>query len=147
MTNYHEFFHQSLQLSRCFVKKLNDAIRGYNLNHSQLIIIYYLKGFGSSTLVDMASNLNLEKSSVTRTVNRLEKSGLIRQVPAKDKRERRILLSDSGEDAHAICLGISNNFLDSAMDGLPKEELAVTMKILLKIKHNINEFEITREDL
>src|SRR4051794_27011773 len=82
LKNNHEFFHQLLQLSRSLVNRLNEKIAKYDLNHPQWMIINYLYDFGSSTLVEIAKYLNVEKSSVTRTVNRLEKSGFVQQVPS-----------------------------------------------------------------
>ena len=50
----------------------------------------------TATLVEISNYFNVEKPTITRTVNRLEDIGLIEQIPGKDKRERRIQLTDSG---------------------------------------------------
>lgn len=137
--DYQAFFHQLLQLSRAVVNNLNKKMADYDLNHSQMIVIYYLKDVGTSTLVDIASYLHVEKSSVTRTVHRLEKSGFIEQVPGKDKRERKIKLSDWGEEIYAISSKITKQFDRSAMNGVSDEELEATFQVLHKIMNNVNE--------
>ncbi|MBU3188267.1 MarR family transcriptional regulator [Clostridium bowmanii] len=94
MTCTYEFLHQLLKLSRTVVSDLNTEIIQYNLHHSQWRIIRFLEINGPSTLVEIANYLSVEKSSVTRAVDRLKKSEFIEEMSGKDKRERRIKLSD-----------------------------------------------------
>jgi DNA-binding MarR family transcriptional regulator len=74
------FFHHNLQFSRSFTKKLNEQLAKVDLYHSQWSIVYYLSQFGCSTLVEISTYLDVEKPTVTRTVNRLEELELIEQV-------------------------------------------------------------------
>ncbi len=75
LSNPKELVHQIFQLSRAMTSHLNKEMAEYNLTHAQFVIIQYLiKNTGSSSLVDIARYLNVEKSSVTRTVNRLKKA-------------------------------------------------------------------------
>ena len=142
--DYHQFFHQNLQLSRILVNKLNEQIDAYNLHHSQWMIVYYLKNFGASTLVGIASYMNVEKSAVTRTVDRLEKSNLIKRVPVIDKRERRIQLTDLGEEVYITCRQIVDKFECDIMKGISEEEQESVIKTLLKIRANLKNYgEIT----
>ncbi|MBZ9626299.1 MarR family transcriptional regulator [Clostridium sp. FP2] len=138
MTYYYEIFHRLLKLSRTLVSNFNKEIIVHNLHHSQWRIIRFLKEFGPSTLVDIADYLSVEKSSVTRTVDRLKKSKFIQAVPGKDKRERRIKLSDLGEEAYVLGYEIAVKFEDNAMKGISKEDLETTFQVLLKIMNNIN---------
>ena len=64
--------------------------------HSQWSVIYYLHISETATLVEISNYFDVEKPTITRTVNRLEELGLIKQIPGKDKRERRIQLTDLG---------------------------------------------------
>ncbi|HWQ43104.1 MAG TPA: MarR family transcriptional regulator [Desulfosporosinus sp.] len=138
--SYREFFHQNLQMSRILVNKLNEQIAAYGLHHSQWMIVYYLKNFGSSTLVGIATYLNVEKSAVTRTVDRLEKSALIKRIPVTDKRERRIQLTELGEDVYTTCRQIVDKFEYDIMQGISEEEQASITKTLLKIRTNLMTF-------
>lgn len=135
--NYHQFFHQNLQMSRFLVNKLNEQIAPFDLHHSQWMIVYYLKNFGPSTLVGIATYMNVEKSAVTRTVDRLEKSVLIKRIPVIDKRERRIQLTDLGEEVYTACRQVVDKFECDIMNGVSEEEQASVIKTLLKIKTNL----------
>ena len=105
--------------------------------HSQWGVIRFLKEFGPSTLVDIANYLSVEKSSVTRTVDRLKKSEFIEEVSGKDKRERRIKLSDLGEQAYALVYEFAVEFENNGMKDISNEELEMTYQVLLKIMNNI----------
>ena len=138
--NSNKFIHQVFQLSRTMVNNLDKRMAEYNLNHSQLVIFQYLiKRVDSSSLVDIAHYLNVEKSSVTRTVNRLENRGFIEQVPSKDKRERRIKLTDSGKEVYAYIHRIEEKFENNALQGISNEALEAAFQTLLRIYNNIHE--------
>ncbi|AWK51681.1 MarR family transcriptional regulator [Clostridium beijerinckii] len=137
MNDYYEFFHQNLKLSRTLVSNLNKGLIIHNLHHSQWGVIRFLKEFGPSTLVDIANYMSVEKSSVTRAVDRLKKSEFIEEVSGKDKRERRIKLSDLGEQAYTSVYEFAVEFDNNAMKDISNEELETTYKVLLKIMNNI----------
>ena len=122
MSFHNGFFHHNLQFSRSFTKKLNEQLAKVNLFHSQWLIIYYLNQYGCSTLVEISNYLDVEKPTVTRTVNRLEERKLIEQIPGKDKRERRIQLTESGERTYQEAKKAVEEFELQLMSGLAEED-------------------------
>ncbi|QGS69755.1 MarR family transcriptional regulator [Oceanobacillus sp. 143] len=54
---------------------------------------YCLKQIGPVTLVEISNHLDVEKPTISRTVNRLAEQQLIEEVPSNDKRERMIQLT------------------------------------------------------
>lgn len=82
--------------------------------------------------------MNVEKSSITRTVDRLEKSTLIMTVPSKDKREKKIKLTDLGEEVYADCRQIVDEFECNIMRNISEEEKEVAYQTMLKISANLN---------
>ena len=130
-------------MSRILINKLNEQIAAYNLHHSQWMIVYYLKNFGASSLVGIATYMNVEKSAVTRTVDRLEKSALIKRIPTKDKRERRIKLTDLGEEVYTACRQIVDKFELDILKGISNEERELVTNTLLKIRTNMINIEET----
>lgn len=142
MENYYEFIHEILKLSRVFVSNLNKDLITHNLHSSQWRVMRSLKELGPSTLVDIANYLSVEKSSVTRSVERLKKSEFIEEVPGKDKREKRIKLSDLGEKNYDIVYEIVTKFENNSVKGISNDELETTYQVILKIMNNItNEYE------
>ena len=71
----------------------------------------------------------------------MKKSEFIEEVSGKDKRERRIKLSDLGVQAYALVYECVIEFEDNAMKDISNEELETTCQVLLKIMNNItNEY-------
>ncbi|MGE7604203.1 MarR family winged helix-turn-helix transcriptional regulator [Peribacillus sp. NPDC097675] len=133
------FFHHNLQFSRTFTKKLNEQLAKVDLFHSQWMIIYYLKQYGSSTMVEISNYLDVEKPTVTRTVNRLEERKLIEQIPGKDKRERRIQLTDLGEKTYLKARKAVEEFELNLMDGLPEEDRIAMLRTLKFLKEKLQQ--------
>ncbi|MFF2287463.1 MarR family winged helix-turn-helix transcriptional regulator [Peribacillus butanolivorans] len=137
MSFHNGFFHHNLQFSRSFTKKLNEQLAKVDLFHSQWLIIYYLNQYGCSTLVEISNYLDVEKPTVTRTVNRLEERKLIEQIPGKDKRERRIQLTESGERTYQEAKKVVEEFELQLMSGLAKEDRETTLRTLLFLKEKL----------
>ncbi|PJN91051.1 MarR family winged helix-turn-helix transcriptional regulator [Bacillus sp. mrc49] len=133
------FFHQNLQFSRSFTKKLNEQLAKVDLFHSQWLIVFYLNQYGSSTLVEISNYLDVEKPTVTRTVNRLEERDLIEQIPGKDKRERRIQLTESGKRTFQEAKKVVEEFEHQLLSGLAEEDLEVTQKTLKLLKEKLKQ--------
>ncbi|MEJ9229643.1 MarR family transcriptional regulator [Peribacillus butanolivorans] len=134
MSFHNGFFHHNLQFSRSFTKKLNEQLAKVDLFHSQWLIVYYLNQYGCSTLVEISNYLDVEKPTVTRTVNRLEERKLIEQIPGKDKRERRIQLTESGERTYQEAKKVVEEFELQLMSGLVEEDRETTLRTLLFLK-------------
>src|SRR3954451_12717314 len=134
---FNEFFHQYLQLSRTYTKKLNEQLGQLNIFHAQWTILYYLHYTRSATLVEISQYSDVEKPTITRTVNRLYERGLIEQIPTEDKRERRIQLTDLGVRMYEECQQIVTQFEQSIMKSIPKEEIEQTRRMLLQLRKNM----------
>ncbi|WP_158591753.1 MarR family winged helix-turn-helix transcriptional regulator [Oceanobacillus halophilus] len=132
------FFHQHLQFSRSFTKKLNEQLAEVGLYHSQWLLIYYLKEFETATLVDISNYLDVEKPTITRTVNRLEERGLIRKVPSKDRRERRIGLTEKGNEVYGEAGKVVKSFEQSLMEGMQETEIVSTIRTIQLLKKKLN---------
>lgn len=139
MSFHNGFFHSNLQFTRSFIKKLNEQLSAVELFHSQWSIVYYLKEYGSSTLVEISNYLDVEKPTVTRTVNRLEERKLIEQIPGKDKRERRIQLTDLGEKTFQEARKVVEQFEDGLMEGLPDSDREATLRTLSFLKEKLKQ--------
>lgn len=139
MPFYNKFFHHYLQVSRFFTKKLNEHLSKIDLHQAQWSVIYYLHEFGTATLVEISTYLNVEKPTITRTVNRLEERGFIEQIPGKDKRERRIQLTDLGVHTYEGGKKIVDEFEQNIMKDIPENDREVTRRTLRSLQKNLKE--------
>ena len=131
------FFHQNLQFARTFTKKLNERLVEIGLYHSQWQIVYYLHLFGAATLVEISNYLHVEKPTITRTVDRLEKSQLIEKVPSKDKRERRIRLTEKGLRVFREAQNVVDEFERHLLEGIPDSDRETTSRTLQRLKEKL----------
>jgi MarR family transcriptional regulator, transcriptional regulator for hemolysin len=132
------FFHLQLQFSRSYTKKLNEQLAEFDLYLSQWSIVYYLKHFGASTLVEISQYLNVEKPTVSRTVDRLQKSQMIEKVPSNDKRERKIQLSEKGNDVYSKAMKVVEVFEQELIDGISEVEREVTLRTIQTLGKKLN---------
>ena len=97
------YFRRFLRLYRPLITNLNELLASYNLSYSLWQVIFYVKNFGPSTLVEISSYYNVEKPTITRRVHRLEELQMVSQIPGKDRREKIIQLTEIGEEIYQIC--------------------------------------------
>jgi DNA-binding MarR family transcriptional regulator len=108
-----------------------------DLYHSQWLIIYYLTQFETSTLVEISNYLDVEKPTITRTVNRLEERKLIENFPSKDKRERRIRLTAKGSNISERASSIVNNFENELLEGISEADLETAFQTIKQFKSKL----------
>lgn len=139
MNQKERLVHQIFQSSRTMSYNLNQRIATYNLTHVQFAIFEYLLSQKESTsLVDIAKYLSVEKSTVTRAVRHLEKVGFVEHVPSQDSREKRIILSNYSLSIQDDIQLTKNDFEADAFSQISEEELELTYQTLLKIANNFN---------
>lgn len=131
------FFQRFIRLYRPIISKLNTLLGEYNLSYSLWQVIFYVKKNGPSTLVDISTYYNVEKPTITRSVQRLEEKELIKQIPGKDKREKVIQLTELGEEIYSICRQRITELEHSLMKDIPEEEQKAAYEIFPKIKNNL----------
>jgi MarR family transcriptional regulator, transcriptional regulator for hemolysin len=131
------YFQHYLRLYRPLISKLNEVLGEYDLSYSLWQIIFYVKKNGPSTLVDISNHYNVEKPTITRTVQRLEEKLIVKQIPGKDRREKIIQLTERGEEVYLVCRRRISEIEKSVMKGIPKEEQNAAFQILPKILNNI----------
>ena len=131
------FFQRYLLLYRPLTSKLNELLGEYELSYSLWQIIFHVKNNGPSTLAAISDYFNIERPSVTRTVQRLEEKQIIKQIPGKNKREKMIQLTELGDDVYLSCREQITALENSVMKNIPKEELNAAYEVLPKIRENM----------
>ena len=91
----------------CFAEQLRSASRAINklytahlgdadIGIAQLSLLIRLYYFGEVTLSRLAKNLETDRTTLTRNVQLLERSGHVEVVGADDLRQRLVRLTDKG---------------------------------------------------
>lgn len=137
MSTHRHFFQQYFRLYRPFVNELNRRLEVFGLYYAQWSIMYYLDANQSMTLVELSKVLYVEKPTVTRTVNALIKLGYVEQIPASDKREKRIRLSSKGIDVALQIRQLFDDYEMEIMEGVSAEEQASVIRVMETVRDNI----------
>lgn len=138
-----EFFQQFMLLYRSFEHHLNDVLGNYGLYRAQWSILHYLANNGSATLVELAQYLRVEKPTITRTINRLEKIGYLSLVPGKDRREKRVEMSDSGAALYLEVRQAVDALEEDILFDIPEAQQLQTTRIMKQIRNQLTRKENT----
>ena len=83
--------------ARTLTNLYDKALKGTNINSGQFSILLSIQTLGAPTLNQIALDLNLKSSTVSRALSRLERDGFITIQKGVDKRMRKARLSAEGE--------------------------------------------------
>lgn len=76
----------------------NAIFKPYGINHNQWMALHFIQGQGGIMQRDLANLLEMKESSCTALLEKLESDHLIiRDVSDKDRRQRLLFITDSGE--------------------------------------------------
>ncbi|MCY9141052.1 MarR family winged helix-turn-helix transcriptional regulator [Peribacillus frigoritolerans] len=137
MKTFQKFFQQLLLLYRPFENNLNIQLNKHDLHRAQWSILYYLNNYGSATLVELANYQSVEKPTITRTIARLEELGYVEHVPSKDKREKRMRLTELGKKVYSEVRVTIDQYEQEILNGITEEEQLAAIRIMGEIRNNI----------
>ncbi|MFJ7994526.1 MarR family winged helix-turn-helix transcriptional regulator [Peribacillus frigoritolerans] len=137
MKTFQKFFQQLLLLYRPFENNLNIQLNKHDLHRAQWSILYYLNNYGSATLVELANYQGVEKPTITRTIARLEELGYVEHVPSKDKREKRMRLTELGKKVYSEVRVTIDQYEQEILKGITEEEQLAAIRIMGEIRNNI----------
>ncbi|MED3889815.1 MarR family transcriptional regulator [Peribacillus frigoritolerans] len=137
MKTFQKFFQQLLLLYRPFENNLNIQLNKHDLHRAQWSILYYLNNYGSATLVELANYQSVEKPTITRTISRLEELEYVEHVPSKDKREKRMRLTELGKTVYSEVRVTIDQYEQEILKGITEEEQLAAIRIMGEIRNNI----------
>jgi len=127
-------------MERPVAGRLDNVIDGFNLTLSQWKVIDFVEKSGTCTLVAISRHFSVEKPSVTRTVNCLEEKQLVERIDGKDKREKRVRLTDSGKEVHMACRNTLDEIELCLVRGISDEEQRTLLRSLITIRDNMKNY-------
>ena len=89
--------------------------------------------------MELSNYQSVEKPTVTRTINRLEELGYVEHLPGKDKREKRMQLTELGRNIYMEVRMTIDQFEQDILKGISEEEQLKTIRIMEEIQKNLKE--------
>lgn len=126
---------------RIFTKKLKDHDLN-EINSAQGRIIFVLWQNDGISIQELSKKTSLEKSTLTRMLERLENSGHIQRIPSTDDRRKTIVkLISKNEKLKDAYKKVSKDMLDLFYKGFTEDEIDTFEAYLERIYQNISQSE------
>ena len=129
-----------LDVARHMGKHLDDTHGDVTM--AQGVVLYYLEKAGNDCVIqqDLAEILKINKSGLLRTIDILEKMGLLKRYPVlNDRRKNKVELTPSGEkevESFVAALSAKNAKLEALFK---PQEIETFFKVLDAMKTSIME--------
>ena len=122
----------------CLAKRFAEA--GIEMTAEQWGAMLLLWNQDGRTQQEMAQDLALEKSTVSRLVDGLEKNGLATRTQGTvDARQKLIFLTDKGKNIRDESVRIARALLAEAQEGVTEAELFLCRDVLARISRNLKQ--------
>ena len=134
MEDFTTFICYELKMTMKKVEKtFTQILKEYGVNFAQSLILFCLLEKDGSTLSEIGSRAQIENSSLTTMVDRLEKDGLVaRRLDPQDRRAIRLFLTKGGKQVGEKIFdeGLRFNKLLAENLGESKQSLVKALSII-----------------
>lgn len=101
----------------------------FGINYEAFYLLYFLRRRSSAGMGEIADEMNIHLSTASRTVERLEKRGLvIRRKASHDKRQILVSLEPAGEELVRASEDHSFGIIARNVEGFQEEDVAALVK-------------------
>jgi len=129
-------------ISRLARREFDRRVRGLRLTRSQWLFLYHLARRPGCTQSELAESLQMERISVSRQADRLEKAGWIeRRDHRQDGRAYHLYLTPKAERLTLRLSGLAGRLREDYLSGLPAPRRAALVNDLLHVKANLLQME------
>ncbi|WP_035727250.1 MarR family winged helix-turn-helix transcriptional regulator [Eisenibacter elegans] len=116
----------------------NFKAQGLDLNQEQWAVMVALWEEDGQIQQALAEKTFKDKPSITRLLDKLEKQALVvRQDDPKDRRIKRILLTDKGKVLEKEATAMAQKTLDEALIGIDPEKILICREVLYLVYQNL----------
>ncbi|OTG79480.1 MarR family transcriptional regulator [Acinetobacter sp. ANC 5054] len=93
--------------------EINTLLVPYQLNYSLWQVMFVIREKNGCTSIEMAEYLNVSKPSIAKRVHALSELQILTHVETEDKRQKKLILSESGESLFKQCAQEIDRFENS----------------------------------
>ena len=136
-----EFIKQLREILRVLDQELylqNHASCCNGISMAQCHTLLEIEKNGEITVSDLARNLSLDKSTVSRTVDGLVNIKMVnRVIPEENRRLAMINLTDSGKEVCSEINFSSDTYMHEMLNGFSEDEKQHMLKLFSKLTSNM----------
>ena len=120
--------------ARALARRFDEALRPVGLTSGQFSLLMSLNRPESPTLGSIATFLAMDRTTLTAALKPLERRNLVAiTIDDKDRRSRRLALTDAGRSALAEAVPIwcrTHDAIEARLDGLDPSGLRMSLRAL-----------------
>ena len=130
--------YQIYRITNSLNQRLRARLRRLPISVSRWRVLGVLRANGTLTINEIAEWAAMEQPTVSRTVTRLVRDGLVsRRAAKKDSRYMEVSLTAAGQRVFETVYPIAVEHQTNALHGFSKSELATLRAYLQRIQQNI----------
>lgn len=130
--------YQLYRITNRLNQRLRERLRRLPISVSRWRVLGVLRAQGTLTINTIAEAAAMEQPTVSRTVTRLVRDGLVsRRAAKRDSRYMEVSLTAAGHDAFEMIYPIAVEHQTTALRGFSAGELATLHDYLQRIQRNI----------
>lgn len=141
MKPHKQLFYAFSTIYRPYLNQINAELFPFNLTSSQWTVMNFILTNGAHTISDISTYQNVEKPTITKTVQKLIELDYVEAYSGTDKRRKYIRLTETG---YEVCeqvqekLSIYQSYL---LKEIPEADLLLVTNILRGISDRITTYE------
>ena len=112
-------------------KYINDKVKDDDLSFGLYPLLIHIYKYGGTTQEEIAKEMHLNESTITRNLRKLEEKGFIEKT--KDKRKKRIKTTAKGKITVEKAMDYDEKWDERIKKNLTDEEYMMFKQILMKI--------------
>jgi len=118
--------------------RIHEGFEGLGLYRGQPPVLHFLWEQDGMTHSELAERLHVTPSTITKMINRMEKSGFVeRRADAKDHRVSRVYLTDEGRAVQGEVKEVWRAIESETFEGFTLEERVLLRRFLMQIRDNL----------
>jgi DNA-binding MarR family transcriptional regulator len=126
----------STAVARSLQKNFKDA--AIEITIEQWSVLYHLWKEDGQSQQQLCEATFRDKPSITRLVDNLEKSKLVKRVASKnDRRSNLIFLTKEAKSLEQKTMEVANRTLNEALEGVTNEQIEIAKEVLQKVYDNL----------
>ncbi len=124
-------------IARQITTVLDKRLEPYGLTRSHWRAVMYIWRTPGISQTELSEILDLSRMGVTGLIDRMENKGLVsRRDDEKDRRVKRVYLTDSTTEIVPIIVSLGRETVDDFLKGINEAEFDVLNNLLLRVKQN-----------
>ncbi len=134
-----EFYELSRDVLILMAHKLQPKFQELGIYPGQEIFLNIIANNDGITAIELANLTNRKRSTITKSLQSLEKNGYIERKSSNDKRKLPIYITSKGKKLNEEILKSIKSIWTDLEEKITEEEKYIVVNLLKKIKANLKE--------